>query len=100
QAAMRVQNRIEQEGLLIRIAHFLRRDRHGRTIAPSLATRLRQICKASSWWTPSLRARVRAMPATMKKPAIEAFFRRLAEALPEPKGELIYVNPYTLLVAV
>ncbi|MEX0758232.1 MAG: endonuclease III [Tistlia sp.] len=28
------------------------------------------------------------------------FFDRLAERLPEPKGELDYVNPYTLLVAV
>ena len=36
----------------------------------------------------------------MKKADIEEFFRRLAEALPEPKGELEYVNPYTLLVAV
>ncbi len=36
----------------------------------------------------------------MKKPDIEAFFRRLAEADPEPRGELDYINPYTLLVAV
>jgi endonuclease-3 len=36
----------------------------------------------------------------MKKPEIEEFFRRLAEALPEPKTELRYKNPYTLLVAV
>ena len=36
----------------------------------------------------------------MKKADIEEFFRRLAKALPEPKGELDYVNPYTLLVAV
>jgi endonuclease-3 len=31
---------------------------------------------------------------------IEALFARLAAALPEPKGELNYTNPYTLLVAV
>ena len=36
----------------------------------------------------------------MKKAEIAAFFDRLAEALPEPKGELDYVNAYTLLVAV
>ncbi len=30
----------------------------------------------------------------------EDFFRRLAERNPEPKSELEYVNPYTLLVAV
>jgi endonuclease-3 len=36
----------------------------------------------------------------MKKADIEEFFRRLQERDPEPKGELNYVNPYTLLVAV
>ncbi len=36
----------------------------------------------------------------MKKKDIAAFFDRLAEAMPAPKGELEYVNPYTLLVAV
>ena len=36
----------------------------------------------------------------MKKADVEEFFRRLAERLPEPKGELDYINPYTLLVAV
>ena len=30
----------------------------------------------------------------------EAFFRRLAAANPDPRGELDYINPYTLLVAV
>jgi len=30
----------------------------------------------------------------------EAFFRRLAAANPNPRGELEYINPYTLLVAV
>jgi endonuclease-3 len=38
--------------------------------------------------------------AAMKKADIAAMFDRLAAALPEPKGELDYVNPYTLLVAV
>ena len=36
----------------------------------------------------------------MKRDAIEAFFFRLAAINPEPKGELDWVNPYTLLVAV
>jgi endonuclease-3 len=36
----------------------------------------------------------------MKKADIEEFFRRLEAQDPEPKGELNYVNPYTLLVAV
>lgn len=36
----------------------------------------------------------------MKKADREEFFRRLHEDTPEPKGELNYTNPYTLLVAV
>jgi endonuclease III len=36
----------------------------------------------------------------MKKHAIAEFFARLAAANPEPKTELNYTNPYTLLVAV
>ena len=36
----------------------------------------------------------------MKKADISEFFRRLEENNPEPEGELNYVNPFTLLVAV
>lgn len=36
----------------------------------------------------------------MKKADVEEFFRRFSEETPEPKGELHYVNPYTLVVAV
>jgi endonuclease-3 len=36
----------------------------------------------------------------MKKADIVTFFDRLAAVIPEPKGELEYQNPYTLLVAV
>ncbi|MGB0681296.1 MAG: endonuclease III [Magnetovibrionaceae bacterium] len=36
----------------------------------------------------------------MKKADIETFYARLAERNPEPKGELDYVNAFTLLVAV
>ncbi len=39
------------------------------------------------------------LPA-MKKADIEEFFRRLAERNPDPRGELEYINPFTLLVAV
>jgi len=36
----------------------------------------------------------------MKKADVEVFFQRLADANPEPKGELDYSNAFTLLVAV
>ncbi len=36
----------------------------------------------------------------LKKPQIEEFFARLQKANPDPRGELEYINPYTLLVAV
>jgi endonuclease-3 len=36
----------------------------------------------------------------MKKADVREFFRRLEENNPEPEGELNYVNPFTLLVAV
>ena len=36
----------------------------------------------------------------MKKKSREEMFRRFAAATPEPKGELFYTNPYTLVVAV
>ena len=36
----------------------------------------------------------------MKKAEIEEFFRRLEGRDPNPRGELDYINPYTLLVAV
>lgn len=36
----------------------------------------------------------------MKKEKVIAFFSRLRDATPEPKGELFYTNPFTLLVAV
>jgi endonuclease-3 len=36
----------------------------------------------------------------LKQEEIEEIFRRFRDSNPEPKGELHYVNPYTLLVAV
>ena len=40
------------------------------------------------------------MPRLMSKAEIETFFAALKKQMPEPKTELEYVNPYTLLVAV
>jgi endonuclease III len=36
----------------------------------------------------------------MNRKDIDAFFRRLAKERPDPRSELDYINPYTLLVAV
>ena len=38
--------------------------------------------------------------AVMKKDKVEEFFRRLSAARPDPRGELEFLNPFTLLVAV
>ena len=40
------------------------------------------------------------MPAALTRAQIAAFFQRLQAANPEPMGELLYTNPFTLLVAV
>ncbi len=40
------------------------------------------------------------MVTVMKPASVQEFFRRLSAANPEPRSELEYVNPYTLLVAV
>ncbi|UOM36910.1 endonuclease III [Acuticoccus sp. I52.16.1] len=50
-------------------------------------------------------AKAPAKPKTLKnsrytKAEADALFQRLADALPEPRTELEYTNPYTLLVAV
>jgi endonuclease III len=45
------------------------------------------------------KAAVAAVPQ-MTSAEIEEAFRRLQAAMPEPKGELQYINPFTLLVAV
>jgi endonuclease-3 len=41
-----------------------------------------------------------AKASRLKPPDVEEMFHRFQAANPEPKGELHYVNPYTLLVAV
>ena len=46
------------------------------------------------------RKRVKAGRSRLSPAEIETLFSRLADKLPEPKGELEFVNPYTLLVAV
>ena len=38
--------------------------------------------------------------AKMTRAEIAQFYGRLRKANPEPKGELLYLNPFTLLVAV
>jgi len=40
------------------------------------------------------------MPKPFSRAEVDAFFARLKKLDPEPKTELQYVNPYTLLVAV
>ena len=40
------------------------------------------------------------MPARMKPTEIEQAFSRMAKRNPNPRGELEFINPYTLLVAV
>ena len=40
------------------------------------------------------------MPKPFSRAEVEEFFARLKKHDPEPKTELQYVNPYTLLVAV
>jgi endonuclease-3 len=52
--------------------------------------------RASGWRAAALAVKL----AAMKKSDVITFFDRLAEAIPIPKGELEYINPYTLLVAV
>ena len=46
------------------------------------------------------KARNPARRSRLSKAEIETFYERLQAKMPEPKGELEYVNPYTLLVAV
>ena len=36
----------------------------------------------------------------MKRKDADEFFRRLAKERPDPRSELVFINPYTLLVAV
>jgi len=48
---------------------------------------------------PAVRKKPRAAPGLNRADA-ETLFARLAEVLPEPKTELNYTNPYTLVVAV
>ncbi len=49
---------------------------------------------------PRLRSKKRARRSRLSRSEVEALFSRLQARLPEPRGELEYVNPYTLLVAV
>lgn len=40
------------------------------------------------------------LPSLMNKAEVDEVFRRLSAANPEPRGELVYADPFTLLVAV
>lgn len=50
--------------------------------------------------TRTRRAKPRGRKPKISKDTIEEIFRRFQAADPEPKGELEYINPFTLLVAV
>ncbi len=50
--------------------------------------------------TPTARRPARARKTKPSPRRVAEIFRRFATANPEPRGELEYVNPYTLLVAV
>src|SRR5579872_2381377 len=45
-------------------------------------------------------SRQKPSPSLMSPTEIEQFFAHLAEKLPDPRTELDYINPFTLLVAV
>lgn len=45
-------------------------------------------------------ARAPRLPRLRDRTSVREIFRRFAAALPNPRGELNYINPYTLLVAV
>src|SRR4051794_5288920 len=51
---------------------------------------------------PAKPPRAKKLPAAkpFSKAEVEEFFARFQAREPEPKGELLYVNPFTLLVAV
>src|SRR5215472_685150 len=46
------------------------------------------------------KSKASSKPKPWTEPEIEEAFRRLRTANPEPRGELQYIDPYTLLVAV
>ncbi|MCX7900178.1 MAG: endonuclease III, partial [Methylocystis sp.] len=50
--------------------------------------------------SPAPRKKINKSLAPAESARIEEIFARLAAANPEPKGELHYANPFTLLVAV
>jgi endonuclease-3 len=65
-------------------------------MAPNIGPRRANGQRANRWTAGDEARRLEAM-----KPAdVAEFFDRLAAANPDPRGELTYINPYTLLVAV
>jgi endonuclease III len=75
----------------------------GRSRSSSGASRSGSGPKRASQVAPKLAIRPRgkaAKPRGWTEAEIEEAFRRLSAANPEPRGELHYINPFTLLVAV
>jgi len=64
----------------------------------STSSALKNVAPASAAARP--KAKKPARRSRLSKAEIETFYERLQAKMPEPKGELEYVNPYTLLVAV
>ncbi len=56
--------------------------------------------KAGATLGPVLRGHVETAPEPVDDDTLVAIFARLREADPEPRSELQFQNPYTLLVAV
>lgn len=50
--------------------------------------------------TPTTKRAKAAKPKLMTKPEVRAFIEALAHANPDPKSDLVYTDPYTLLVSV
>ncbi len=67
---------------------------------PARAAKAAKPAKAEAAKPKAARAAKRGPRSRYTRAEADAFFQRLADALPEPKTELEYKNPFTLLVAV
>jgi endonuclease III len=71
--------------------------------APSVTAKAAAETKKKPRAAPKVSAPAKHKTPSMKPwtaAEVEEAFRRLAAAIPEPRGELAHINPYTLLVAV
>jgi endonuclease III len=98
------QHRIEQQWCRGRSAH-------GRNYSAPAGGRLdwppmkpqskpRRSMRTSRTAAPKKPVRAPRLPPTLRPEEVVAFFDRLAAANPDPRSELDFINPYTLLVAV